>query len=171
MLVLAIFIEARFNRGNVMFSALDISYKTIGLLKDDSALGSDLTPLKLQKLLFYMQGWYAANHKERLFSDDIYAWDLGPVVEDVYHYFKTFGSRDLLKQELPEHQIIDGDKTDVEADLKDVLKVYGHMSAYELVARTHEEIVWRKNFKASNKVIPFEEIRKAFESRLVGAAD
>jgi uncharacterized phage-associated protein len=154
-----------------MYSGLDIAYKTLGLVKDDPDLApGGITPLKLQKLLFYMQGWYAANTDKRLFSDDIYAWGYGPVVEAVYYEFRTYGSQNLIDQKLAEHQVTTEGAPDVDDDLRDVLRVYGKMSAYELVSRTHMEDIWRKNHESSNKVIPFEDIRKAFKSKLVGDA-
>ena len=162
--------KVSFTGGKDMFSALDITYKTIVIIKADPNLADNLTPLKLQKLLFYMQGWYAGNYKTRLFSDDICAWKLGPVVESVYHAFQQYGSQNLLEQTLPEHTATNTEERNIDDDIKDVLRVYGRMSAFELVERTHREDIWRKNFDSSNKVIPFEEIRKAFESKLVGAA-
>jgi uncharacterized phage-associated protein len=50
--------------------------------------GDPLTNLKLQKLLYYAQGWYLAIHDEALFDERIEAWPRGPVVPPVYGSFK-----------------------------------------------------------------------------------
>ena len=145
-----------------MRTALQVANQIIRIAKNGDGLVNTLSPLKMQKLLFYAQAWYAANTDNRLFKDDIYAWKHGPVVEDVYHELKEYGSQDLkvliTKLEAEDQEITD--------DLKTVLGVYGNMSAYELVARTHKEEVWRKNYESTNQLMPFEEIRKAFKLKL-----
>jgi uncharacterized phage-associated protein len=40
--------------------------------------GDTLTNLKLQKLLYYAQGWYLAMHDEPLFDEPLEAWTLQP---------------------------------------------------------------------------------------------
>lgn len=145
-----------------MKTASEVAEQIILLARNDKNLVNSLSPLKLQKLLFYAQAWYAANTGERLFEDDIFAWKHGPVVEEVYHEYKQYGSQNLA--ELITKDITED--TSLADTLKSVLNVYGNMSAYELVARTHKEEVWRKNYEASNKLMPFDEIRKAFKRKL-----
>jgi len=144
-----------------MRTASEVAKQIILLAQTETGLVNNLSPLKLQKLLFYSQAWYAANKDERLFEDDIVAWKHGPVIEDVYHEYKEYGSQDLK-------QIKVGAKKNASLakDLKPVLEVYGNMSAYELVARTHKEEVWRKNYQALNKLMPFEEIKRTFKLQL-----
>ena len=43
-----------------------------------------VTNLKLQKLLYYAQGWYLAFFDEPLFDERIEAWLHGPVVPPIY---------------------------------------------------------------------------------------
>ncbi len=50
-----------------------------------------LTQMKLQKLLFFMQGWHLGLTGEPLFENDFEAWDYGPVVPAVYQEFRDFG--------------------------------------------------------------------------------
>lgn len=162
MLVVALSKNKRISGNYIMSTALKVAEQIIRLAKNEDGLVNELTPLKLQKLLFYSQAWYAANNDTRLFEDDIMAYPLGPVVEEVLQEYKKYGATDL-KQQVKEDITEDKSMTD---DLRSVLKVYGNMSAYELVARTHKEEVWRKNYDASNKLIPFDEIRKAFKLKL-----
>ena len=49
-----------------------------------------ITNLKLQKLLYYAQGWHLAEHGRPLFDDPIEAWPNGPVVPAVFRRFKRF---------------------------------------------------------------------------------
>jgi uncharacterized phage-associated protein len=47
----------------------------------------DLTPLKLQKLLYYSEGLSLALRGKSLFSEPILAWRYGSVVRDVYKIY------------------------------------------------------------------------------------
>src|SRR5262245_32067863 len=62
---------------------------------DLAASGPEADPisnLRLQKLLYYAQGWSLAQRGVALFPDKIEAWALGPVVPNVYHPLKSFGA-------------------------------------------------------------------------------
>lgn len=63
------------------------------LLKPENAM----THLRLQKLLYYAQGWFLANYSRPLFQDNIEAWRYGPVVYSIYKKFR--GSSDTPIQE------------------------------------------------------------------------
>jgi len=147
-----------------MRTASEVAKQIILLAQKEEGLVNTLSPLKLQKLLFYSQAWYAANKDERLFDDDIVAWKHGPVIQDVYHEYKGYGSQDLKQVKVDVKR-----NASLAKDLKPILEVYGNMSAYELVARTHKEEVWRKNYQALNKLMPFEEIRKTFKLQLAAS--
>src|SRR5688572_5274230 len=131
--------------------ATDVAYRLIQLAKANRQLVSDLSPLKLQKILFFAAGWYAANRDQRLFDEDFHAWRHGPVVPGVYEEFKKFGSIDLLEEDLSGYAV--QPNAELDDDLKSVLEHYGRMSAYELVARTHNEWVWRKNYGGGNDLM------------------
>jgi uncharacterized phage-associated protein len=48
----------------------------------------DLNHLKIQKLLYFAQGWHLAFFDAPLFKDNIHAWRYGPVVETIYQVLK-----------------------------------------------------------------------------------
>ena len=50
----------------------------------------DITPLALQKSLYYIQGFHFAFYKSFLFIDDCQAWVHGPVYKDVYLRYKDY---------------------------------------------------------------------------------
>ncbi|MFB9759168.1 type II toxin-antitoxin system antitoxin SocA domain-containing protein [Ectobacillus funiculus] len=52
-----------------------------------------VSPLKLQKLMYYAQGWTYAFTGHKLFRDDFQAWIHGPVVPHLYDKYKKYGSR------------------------------------------------------------------------------
>ncbi|MDR1083411.1 MAG: DUF4065 domain-containing protein [Deltaproteobacteria bacterium] len=45
---------------------------------------SELSPSKLQKLLYYAQGWFLATFDYPLFEDPVEAWRSGPCVNSVF---------------------------------------------------------------------------------------
>ncbi len=50
----------------------------------------DITPLALQKALYYIQGFYFAFYKTFLFAEDCQAWIHGPVYKDIYFRYKDY---------------------------------------------------------------------------------
>lgn len=53
-------------------------------------LGVTINPLKLQKLLYYVQAWHISKfNKEILFDTLPEAWVNGPVYREVYDNFKS----------------------------------------------------------------------------------
>ena len=50
----------------------------------------EITPLALQKLLYYIQGIHHAIHGRFIFEEDCQAWAHGPVYTEVYDIFRSF---------------------------------------------------------------------------------
>lgn len=101
--------------------------------------GDVLTPLKLQKLMFYADAWHMVLHDgEELVPQLFEAWVHGPVLRDIYFRFNQYRwnpiALDVAKPEL-------SDK--LQSFLSDVYKVFGGFSAYELEQLTHQELPWR----------------------------
>jgi uncharacterized phage-associated protein len=97
---------------------------------------SDLTNLKLQKLLYYTQAWSLAIYDVPLFVEDIEAWIHGPVVPRVFGSFKEYRWNVIAKAVTPilENGVI--------FHVNAVLDSYGKFSATELERLTHSEQPW-----------------------------
>lgn len=50
----------------------------------------DVTPLALQKALYYIQGFYYAFYKTFLFAEECEAWIHGPVYKDIYFRYRDY---------------------------------------------------------------------------------
>lgn len=50
----------------------------------------DITPLALQKALYYIQGFYYALYSTFIFSEDCEAWVHGPVYRDIYFRYRDY---------------------------------------------------------------------------------
>ncbi|HHQ2474918.1 TPA: Panacea domain-containing protein [Klebsiella pneumoniae] len=100
--------------------------------------GDVMTPLKLQKMVFYADAWYMAlNDGEELIADRFEAWVHGPVARDLYSRFADFKWQPITSEikcpELPR---------EVYEHLDEIYKVFGGFSAYELEQMTHQEKPW-----------------------------
>src|SRR4051812_7079696 len=58
----------------------------------DEDAGDNISNLKLQKFLYYAQGFHLAMFGVKLFDEPVKAWTHGPVVESIYHKYKGFGA-------------------------------------------------------------------------------
>src|SRR5258706_1845214 len=112
------------------------------LLKDKNDHAVALTNLKLQKILYYAQGWYLANFGKPLFEDPIEAWKFGPAIRSIYQQYKDFGNRPLTEE------VTDDDVSHIDSDTKAFLDkiwdAYKGFSGTELVFVTHNAKPWRE---------------------------
>lgn len=60
--------------------------------------GISVTPMKLQKLLFFCHADYLTSYGEPLLQQEFEAWDYGPVIPSLYAEFKDFGSREINRR-------------------------------------------------------------------------
>jgi uncharacterized phage-associated protein len=98
-----------------------------------------LTPLRLQKLLYYAQGWALGSRGAPLFDSEFEAWQHGPVVREVYGTFAEHEGRPIPPNEGREDpQLSDADKRFVLW----VWNNYRRFSASELWRMTHREPPW-----------------------------
>ena len=142
-----------------MASALDVAKAFLQL--SDSDAGDVMTNLKLQKLVYYAQGFSLALHNRPLFEERIVAWEHGPVVAELYHEFKTFGKNQVEV----DSEIAEGTFTDEQMELlSEVNQVYGQFSAWKLRDMTHNEIPWKQTAQGSE--IKHELLKEYFKTQL-----
>lgn len=138
-----------------MCKALEVANK---LLEIADRNGDLITNLKLQKLLYYAQAYYMVNNNgEKLFDDDIQAWEYGPVVPAVYQQYKKYNSFPI------DYKKVKGKGIRFTANqleyLNDFASEYFRYSATELVTRTHIEQPWQSAVsKGRNSVINTKEM-------------
>jgi uncharacterized phage-associated protein len=108
-----------------------------------------ITNLKLQKLLYYVQGWYLGLNKKPLFEEDFEAWVHGPVVPEIYQTYKEYRWNPI---------VIETNKPNInpqiEKHITDVLDEYGIETGWALERRTHLEQPW---ISARGCLLPTEE--------------
>lgn len=129
----------------------------------------EITPLALQKILYFIQGIYMALFDKPLYEEDCMAWTHGPVYEDVYNLFKDFKYNPIddnrfaiFKDRFEEL----GEQERKVIDL--VINTFGKYSGKALESITHEELPWknaREGYEASEparEIISKDEIRNYF---------
>ena len=123
-----------------MNKAITIANWFINRAIDDAPKsGEFITHLKVQKLLYYAQGFNKIINNECLFKEKILAWQYGPVVEDVFQKLKHYGANGISKKIRLEEKI----DASVEKVLNLVYDKLGQFSAYRLVEMTHSERPWQ----------------------------
>jgi len=65
------------------------------IIQKAQANGAKISPLKLQKLLYYVCGYYIAAYEKPLIDHTFKAWDYGPVVPRLYREFRHYGNRPI----------------------------------------------------------------------------
>ena len=142
---------------------LHIANKIIARI--DTERGEFISNLKLQKLLYYMQGYFIAVFGDKLFENEIEAWQYGPVVREMYNHFKSNGAAPIsLEQNAEIAQLSDAE----ESLFDEIYKEYSQFSAIKLMEMTHEELPWKKTFnEEAQGIIPIDLLRKYFKTQII----
>ncbi|HEY0834360.1 MAG TPA: type II toxin-antitoxin system antitoxin SocA domain-containing protein [Azospirillum sp.] len=98
--------------------------------------GKPITPLEVQKLLYFTEGLHLALTDAPLFDEDFQAWQFGPALPSVYRRLRRFEGRPIS------HLIVDAKSiTEVSEPLMRIARsVYDLFSKYDpekLVGLTH----------------------------------
>lgn len=138
--------------------------------------GHVITPMKLQKLVYFAHGWNLAITAAPLIDEQVEAWQFGPVISSLYHAFKKYGGSpitgyakemDLAKisSSTDESSLADAYQTprvppnDHETIklLSKIWEIYGTFTAVQLSNLTHLDgtpwkKVWDENQSTSNLI-------------------
>lgn len=168
------------NKKKTVSSAIDISRYIINKCHD---LDISISNLKLQKLLYFSQGFSLALLNKPLFEEDIEPWDFGPVVPEVYREYKMYGANDIPRIKSYCDFDFDSDTflclVDFDEDIfsedqklimDSVVKQFGKYSANALVTITHEQSPWINSYE-KKKIIPKNVISDFFKRMIHDKGD
>lgn len=140
-----------------MISATDLSNY---IVLEAYQRGKPITQLKLQKILYYIQGKHLALYRKPLFPEDIEAWAYGPVVREVYIKYVSCGALPLKpdsRDSLP--SLTQSEKECVDSVLDEKLSY----AASTLVGMTHSEAPWLEHAEeVKNGIKPTIDINRIY---------
>ncbi|WP_019148454.1 Panacea domain-containing protein [Timonella senegalensis] len=142
--------------------------KSYILALDAKREDSDVTPMKLQKLLYFAQANYLASTGFRLFDETTYAFAHGPVYRPV---IAEHAGAQIIVVENPEAAVAPPTlPADVTQFIDEVWTKYGKYSAAQLRSISHSghsstETPWEKNFQGGfYDIIPDSDIAPYFRN-------
>lgn len=141
-----------------MYKALDIARY---IIERCYTTNKTISNLRLQKILYFIQAEFLVAKKQPCFSDEIQAWDFGPVVPNVYYEYRMFGSANIpcIDKSQASHIISSKDKS----ILDNVIDECSKYSTSELVEITHNQTPWIKAYESGrNTVIEPSSIKEYF---------
>jgi hypothetical protein len=152
-----------------MLSALVVSNHIIERANRDKI--KDLTPMKLQKLLYFVFGEYlaASPDGQPLFSERFAKWKFGPVLPSVYQEFKSFGANNITSYYMNSNGEILVPNDEVESNnlffqvFERVWEKYKNYTGVELSEITHRQDPWKN--AVDNCEIRNDDIREFFQKQ------
>lgn len=118
----------------------------------------EVTPLMLQKLLYFIQGESYALAGNPMFREGCQAWVHGPVYPEVYDIFKDFKYNPIDDARFVIFENAESELNDAERKIIDlVLNTFGKYSGKTLERITHEETPWTLARKGYADKIPSHE--------------
>lgn len=119
----------------------------------------EVTPLMLQKLLYFIQGVYSALYGKFIFAEDCRAWVHGPVYPEVYDLFRDFKYNPIDDARFA---LLEGNEDVLTDDEKKVINLvvntFGMYGGKVLEKITHNEEPWMEARKGYGDSIPSSEL-------------
>ena len=118
-----------------------------------------ITNLKLQKMLYYVQGYFSAKFGKELFDEDLVNWAYGPVVPAVYYQYCSYGASAIKVESLS--KLFDGLNNSQSSYVCRILDKCLGYTARDLVSMTHAEAPWKNTSR--NQVIEKSKLQDFFQ--------
>lgn len=99
----------------------------------------DITPLALQKALYYIQGFYYAFCNSFLFAEECEAWVHGPVYREIYFRYRDYHFDSIVEHESFDDSVLTASEKAVFDSVINNLCCY---SGKVLEKFTHNEVPW-----------------------------
>lgn len=149
-----------------LFCVSDKMLLTISYIFDQM---QEITPLALQKILYFIQGIYMVMFGVPLYKEDCMAWVHGPVYEEVYDLFKNFKYNPIEDNRFAIFRDRFEELSEQEKKVIDlVVNSFGKYSGKVLEKITHNETPWKnartdyEPLQPSREIIDKTEIMKYF---------
>ena len=119
-----------------------------------------ISNMKLQKVLYFIQGKSFFLLGEPAFEEDIFAYKFGVVIPKIYFEFSTYASEPICRQ----YKEVNINNLSLESIIDEVIKETINKKSWELLRETIKEgTPYYKFYKEiHNSIIPKSEIKKFF---------
>lgn len=122
----------------------------------------DITPLALQKALYYIQGFYYAFYNTFLFSEECEAWVHGPVYRDIYFRYRDYRFDPIEgNDEFDDSVFTSSEKAILDSVIKNICCYSGKV----LEGFTHSETPW---LSTRGELSPTAVSDRTIEKELIG---
>lgn len=140
-----------------MISVISLANTIIKLAKKENI---NLSPMKLQKILYYIYKEYLTRYGTPLFSDRFEAWRYGPVIRSVYDEFKHYGAdsiQEFAKDTAGKIYVITLNEN--ANFILDVWNKYKYFTGIDLSFKTHQRgTAWDKAVNRQDSLLKDEDI-------------
>ena len=130
-------------------------------LEKARAAGDEISPMKLQKLVYYAHGWHLGILGEPLIDEQVEAWQYGPVIRSLYHEFKEFGNQPIDRLATQRTPIgtttprLPASAAEARPILDEVYDSYGVYTPFQLSMMTHAPgTPWSQTFERYQGTLP-----------------
>jgi len=114
--------------------------------------------LKLQCILYYIQAQFLCEKGVPCFNAEIEAWDVGPVIPNIYYKYKPFGNGNIIPFESDWFYVKEEDRKMVD----EVIDLCDKFSTTRLLELISQQTPWQEARIKSNKIITEESIKEYF---------
>lgn len=154
--------DAAYNKAILAASSLEnlfsVSDKMLRVISYIFESLEEVTPLMLQKLLYFIQGIYYVLYGKPMFVEDCEAWIHGPVYPEVYDLFKDFKYNPIDDARFA---ILAGTVDELTEDERRVIDLvvntFGLYGGKVLERVTHNETPWKNARKGYRDNVPSKE--------------
>lgn len=143
-----------------MLSCYDVANYFLTQVSEDA--GDLMSNLKLQKLVYYAQGFHLALYDEPLFPEPLEAWTNGPVVPELFRHYKKYESGAIPCPKGVDFSIYD---EETRSFLDEVYSILGKFAAWKLRNLTDQEPPWILARENGGK-ITHNSLKKYFKTQL-----
>ena len=141
----------------MVYSAALIAY---AFVKKGIEEKKPVTQMKLQKMVYFAQGYHLVRFGTSLIEEEFEAWKFGPVIPSIYHTYKLYGSEEITDDTLiPNVSSLESSLATLSYQALDAInytwEVTRNISAVALSVWSHKEgSPWAEAFRPNVHSIP-----------------
>ena len=122
-----------------------------------------ITPMKLQKLLYFICADYMKKNNKPLISENFEVWKYGPVLSSIYYEFQSYGAKPITqfaKDAQGNVYIVNQENDKILSSINSIWNTYKDYTGIELSKMTHKEnSAWYKAYISNEPYLRDEDIK------------